>query len=424
MRRFLFTVAFAWATSHASTVMVARVEGAIDPATAGYVVAAIRHAEAANAELLVLEIDTPGGLMEAMRNITGAMLNATVPVAVHVTPAGARAASAGAFICAASHVAAMAPGTHLGAAHPVGVGGAMDSIMSGKAVNDAAAQIRALAAQRGRDPAWYERSVRESVSATAQEARELGVIDLLARDRDELLRLLDGRTVTVGDSTKVLATRDASVQEVPMGLRFRLLHQLANPNLAYIFLILGFYGLYFELSNPGSILPGVVGGILLLLGLFALQMMPVNYVGVLLIAFAMLLFLAEVKITSHGLLTLGGVVALVLGSLMLFDTAEEVYRVSLSVIVPVVAVTLAFFVFAVGAGIRAQRRRPTTGAVGLVGARGVVTEDLSPSGKVFVEGELWFATSDERVEKGAEVIVARVDGMRLTVRRARSSDAS
>jgi len=312
---------------------------------------------------------------------------------------------------------AMSPGTHLGAAHPVGIGGAMDSVMSGKAENDAAAQIRGLAAQRGRNAAWYENSVRESVSATAEEALALGVIDLVARDRGSLLTLLDGRTVALGDTTRLLATRDAIVKEIPMSLRYRLLHQLANPNLAYIFLILGFYGLYFELSNPGSILPGVVGGILLLVGLFAMQMMPVNYVGVLLIGFGMLLFLAEVKITSHGLLTLGGIVALVLGSLMLFDSAEEVYRVSLSVIIPAVAVTAGFFLFAVGAGIRAQRRRPVTGAEGLVGMVGKVIEPLSPEGKVFLAGELWFAGADEPIEAGAKIIVKEVEGMRLLVRR-------
>ncbi len=402
--------------------MVARVEGAIDPATARYVVETIRRAAAEEAEMVILELDTPGGLMEAMRDITGAMLNSAVPVVVFVTPAGARAASAGAFICAAAHVAAMSPGTHLGAAHPVGVGGVMDSIMAGKAVNDAAAQIRGLAKQRNRNADWFERSVRQSLSATAEEALEFNVIDIVARDRQELLRALEGREVTVGDSLRVLRT-EGEVVEVPMGLRFRVLHQLANPNLAYIFLILGFYGLYFELSNPGSIFPGVVGGILMLLGLFALQMMPVNYVGVLLIAFAMLLFLAEVKIASHGLLTLGGIVALVLGSLMLFDTAEEVYRVSLSVIVPAVAVTVAFFIFAVGAGIRAQRRRPVTGAPGLVGARGTVVEPLDPRGKVFVEGEIWFASSPHRLDRGEPVEVTAVEGMELIVRRAASETA-
>ncbi|MBN1423546.1 nodulation protein NfeD [Candidatus Fermentibacteria bacterium] len=399
----------------AGVVMVARIDGAINPATAGYAVRAIEEAQQSNAHVLILEIDTPGGLMESMRSITGAMLNASIPVVVHVAPAGARAASAGAFICAASHIAAMSPGTHLGAAHPVGMGGAMDSIMSGKAESDAAAQIRSLATQRGRNASWYENSVRESLSATAKEALDLGVIDLLARDRTELLQLLDGRTVTINDTQRVLSTKDAVVKDFRMSLRFRLLHQIANPNLAYIFLILGFYGLYFELSNPGSIFPGVVGGILLLLGIFAMQMMPVNYVGVLLIAFAMLLFLAEIKITSYGLLTLGGIVALVLGSLMLFDTTEEVYRVSLSVIIPVVAVTVAFFLFAVGMGVRAQRRRPVTGASGLLGARGTVVGTLAPSGKVFVNGEIWFATAQEQIEEGADVVVTGVDGMRLTV---------
>lgn len=421
MHRFAIALSILCATVSADTIMVARIDGAINPATAGYALQAIGKAERSKAHLIILEIDTPGGLMESMRSITGAILNASIPVVVHVTPAGARAASAGAFVCAASHIAAMSPGTHLGAAHPVGVGGAMDSVMSGKAESDAAAQIRSLALQRGRNAAWYEASVRESLSATAEEALASGVIELLARDRGELLQLLDGRMVTINETPRRLSTRDAVVEDFRMGLRFRLLHQLANPNLAYIFLILGFYGLYFELSNPGSIFPGVVGGILLLVGLFAMQMMPVNYVGVLLIAFAMLLFLAEIKITSYGLLTLGGIVALVLGSLMLFDTAEEVYRVSLSVIIPVVAATAAFFVFAVGMGFRAQRRRPLTGALGLLGAHGTVVEALAPTGKVFVEGEIWFASAKETLEKGTDIRVTGVDGMWLTVTNAPES---
>jgi membrane-bound serine protease (ClpP class) len=278
--------------------------------------------------------------------------------------------------------------------------------------------MRALAEQRGRNAEWYERSVRESVSATADEAFELGVIDFIAKNRTELLEKLDGREVTlVDDVTKSLNLKGAGIVEIPMSLRDRLLHQLANPNLAYIFLLLGFYGLYFELSNPGSIFPGVVGGILLLLGLFALQMMPVNYVGVLLIAFAMLLFLVEIKVPSHGLLTIGGIVALVLGSLMLFDTTDRLYRVSWSVLVPAVGVTVAFFLFAVGMGIRAQRKQPATGREGLVGLVGEVTEPLEPDGRVFVEGELWFASADEPIETGETIQVVAVHGMKLKVRR-------
>ena len=413
---------FASSIAYSSHVVVAKVEGAIDPATATYIVTTLNRAEEMEAELLILELDTPGGLMESMREIAAEILNSSVPVAVYVAPPGARAASAGAFISAAAHIVAMAPSTHIGAAHPVGLGGGqMDSTMADKAENDAAAQMRALAEQRGRNAEWYERSVRESVSATASEALELGVIDLIAKSRSELLAALKGREVTlVNDSTKILDLESADVIEMPMSLRDRLLHQLANPNLAYIFLLLGFYGLYFELSNPGSIFPGVVGGILLLLGLFALQMMPVNYVGVLLIAFAMLLFLVEIKVPSHGLLTIGGIVALVLGSLMLFDTTDRLYRVSWSVLVPAVGITVAFFLFAVGMGIRAQRKQPTTGREGLVGLVGEATEALKPNGRVFVEGELWFASSDEPIESGELVEIVAVQGMKLKVRRAGS----
>jgi len=406
------------APAHAD-IRVARVEGAIDPATAAYIVDTLKKAEDSG-DIYILEIDTPGGLMESMRDIASEFLNTTVPVIVYVTPSGARAASAGVFISAAAHIVAMAPGTHMGAAHPVGIGGAkMDSVMAGKVENDAAAQMRAIAEKRGRNATWYEDAVRKSVSATAEEALELGIIDIIADTRAELLEYIDGKQVTViDDEILTISSEGETVVETPMSFRFKLLHELANPNLAYIFLLLGFYGLYFELSNPGSIFPGVVGGILLLLGLFALQMMPVNYVGVLLIAFAMVLFLAEIKIPSHGLLTIGGVVALVLGSLMLFDTTEALYRVSWSVLLPAVLMTVAFFMFAVGMGIRAQRRQPTTGREGLIGLEGEVVEPLNPKGKVFLNGEYWFAETDgEEIRHGETVRVQSVEGMTLHVKR-------
>ncbi len=402
-----------------SPIVVAGVEGTIDPATAKYIVMTLEKAERMDAELLLIELDTPGGLMESMREITSEILNSSIPVVVYVAPPGARAASAGVFISAAAHIVAMAPSTHLGAAHPVGLGPSqMDSVMSGKVESDAAAQMRALANQRGRNVEWYEQSVRQSVSATADEALELGVIDLIATDRNDLLKKIDGMEVELaGDVKKVIGSMDRELVEIPMGLRDKLLHYLANPNLAYIFLILGFYGLYFELSNPGSIFPGVVGVILLLLGIFAMQMMPVNYVGILLIAFGMFLFLIELKIPSHGLLTIGGVVSLVLGSLMLFDSTDAFYRVSWAVLIPVVAVTVAFFVFAVGMGLKAQRKQPTTGREGLIGAVAQVTEPLTPQGKVFLQGELWFASADEDIPAGSNVRIKAVTGMKLHVDR-------
>jgi len=400
-----------------SPIVVAGVQGTIDPATSKYIVMTLEKAERMDAELLLIELDTPGGLMESMREITAEILNSRIPVVVYVSPPGARAASAGVFISAAAHVIAMAPGTHLGAAHPVGLGPSqMDSVMSGKVESDAAAQMRALANQRSRNVEWYERSVRKSVSATAEEALELGVIDLIATNRDELLRKIDGMEVELaGDIKKVIASSGRELVEIPMGLRDKLLHYLANPNLAYIFLILGFYGLYFELSNPGSIFPGVTGVILLLLGIFAMQMMPVNYVGIVLIAFGMFLFLIELKIPSHGLLTIGGIVSLVLGSLMLFDTTEAFYRVSWVVLIPVVAVTVAFFVFAIGMGLRAQRKQPATGREGLVGAVAEVVEPLTPHGRVFLQGELWFASADEDIPAGSNVRIIAVTGMKLLV---------
>jgi len=399
---------------------VLTIDGAIQPISAQVIVQAIGKAERDKREALVILLDTPGGLDASMRDIIKRILVSEVPVVVYVAPAGSRAASAGTFIAYAAHVSAMSPGTSIGAATPVNVGGSdVQKDLSRKVRNDAVSYIRSLAAQRGRNADWAEKAVREGGSLPEDEALKLHVVDYVARNLDELSKKMDGRQVTVAGLTRTLHTRDAVRHEVASSWRQKLLGRILDPNIAYILFILGFYGLIFELSNPGAILPGIVGGICILLAFLAFQALPVNLTGVFLILFAMLLFLVDVKVQSHGLLALGGVVSLVLGSLVLMSGDGGGMRISLSVILTVAVVTALFFAVVVGAGYRALRRKPITGREGLVGERGVAVTDLpSREGRIFVHGEYWAAEADERIEKGAPVIVDRVDGLRLRVHRA------
>jgi len=399
---------------------VLTIDGAIQPISAQVIVQAIGKAERDKREALVILLDTPGGLDASMRDIIKRILVSEVPVVVYVAPAGSRAASAGTFIAYAAHVSAMSPGTSIGAATPVNLGGGgMDSTMAHKVRNDAVSYIRSLATQRGRNAAWAEKAVREGGSLPEDEALKLHVVDYVARNLDELSKKMDGRQVTVAGLTRTLHTRDAVHHEVASSWRQKLLGRILDPNIAYILFILGFYGLIFELSNPGAILPGIVGGICILLAFLAFQALPVNLTGVFLILFAMLLFLVDVKVQSHGLLSLGGVVSLVLGSLVLLSGDGGGMRISLSVILSVALVTVLFFAVVVGAGYRALRRKPLTGREGLVGERGVAVTDLpSHDGRIFIHGEYWAAEADERIEKGAPVVVDRVDGLRLRVHRA------
>lgn len=406
--------------SDSTRVLRARLQDAIGPASRSFLVRAIDRAEEQRAACLVIEIDTPGGLDESMRDIVKRILAADVPVVVFVAPAGARAASAGFLILQAAHVAAMAPGTSTGAAHPVPIGGgaAPDTTMRAKIENDAASFARSLAQKRRRNVAWAESAVRQSASVSAQEALERGVVDRLASDLPDLLRQIDSLQVEVASGPRRLATRGAAVETVEMTWRDRVLSSIANPNVAYVLLMLGTTGLAMELWNPGAILPGVVGAISLLLAFFALQVLPVSHVGLLLLLVGIVLLLLEIKVTSYGALTLGGVTALTFGSLLLFDTPRALVRVSWSVIVPVVVFTTIFFLFIVGKGLGAQRRRPVTGPEGLVGERGRADSDLAPEGRVFVHGEYWDARADSTVHAGEPVRVVAVEGRRLVVRRA------
>jgi len=397
-------------------------EGAIQPITAEIFKKAIDRAEREHREALVVRLDTPGGLDSSMRDIIKRILISEVPVVVFVAPPGARAASAGTFIAYAAHVAAMSPGTSIGAATPIQMGGGdIQKDLGRKVKNDAVSYIRSLATQRGRNADWAEKAVREGGSLPEAEALKMKVVDLVARDLKELLAELDGRTVVVAGVTRTLHTKGATTNEFKPSWRQALLSRLIDPNIAYILFILGFYGLLFELSNPGAVLPGIVGGICLLLAFLAFSALPVNLTGVFLIVFAMVLFLVDVKAQSHGLLTLGGVVSLVLGSLILLGGETGVGRISLVVVGTVAAVTVLFFAFVVGAGLRAQRRKSVTGWEGLIGERGQVVTALAPGGKVFVHGEYWNAETSERgeaIDVGASVIVERVDGMTLRVRKA------
>lgn len=402
------------------TVLWATVDDIIGPISAGYVVDAIDQAEKDRATALVIALDTPGGLDTAMRQMIKKVLSSTVPVCVYVSPQGARAASAGVYLTYSAQVAAMAPGTNLGAATPVSLGGGgMDSTMAHKVTNDAEAYIRSLARLRDRNETWAARAVREAVSLPAEDAVAEHVVNFIAADRADLLRKMDGMTVAVaGDSSHVIRSAGAVIREYPMSWRYRILSLLNNPTVAYMLLMLGFYGLFFELSNPGSIFPGVVGGICIILGLFALQNLSVNYAGLLLIVFGVVLFFLETQITSHGLLALGGSAALLVGSLLLIRSPEPYLRVSLKVIIPVVAVTAGFFLFAVTLAVRAQQRKIVTGSEGLVGLIAICRTPLAPVGKVFVAGEHWTARSADggTIPEGTRVEILSVEHLEVIVK--------
>jgi membrane-bound serine protease (ClpP class) len=406
----------AWA---AAPVSILKLDGVISPVTVRLVDAALARAQAERSGALVLELDTPGGLERSMRVICQRLLNADLPVIVYVSPTGGRAASAGVFITMAAHVAAMAPATNIGAAHPVAISGSVDKESMKKIENDAAAFARSIAVQRGRNADWAERAVRQSVSITEREAVKLKVVDLVAESLPDLLDKIDGRTVKTARGPVTLATRGAVVKPIEIGFRDRVLNVITDPNVAYILMMLGMLGLFFELSNPGVILPGVIGGISIILAFFAFQTLPINFAGLLLILFGVVLLIAEIKVVSHGVLAIGGVVAMALGSIMLFDAPELDVRVSWWVITPTVAVTAGVFLFMIAAGIRALRARSIVGVPALVGQLGVAREALAPEGQVQVQGELWRAVvRGTPVEQGTRVRVLDVKGLTLTVEKA------
>jgi len=399
-------------------VLLAKVNGAISPVTAKFITESIDRTEADKAVCLIIELDTPGGLDDSMRTIIKRMLASKVPIVVYVAPSGSRAASAGAFITIAAHVAAMAPGTAIGAAHPVALmqSGPMDTNMSAKVTHDAAAYIRSIAEKRGRNAAWAELAVRESVSLSETEALKKKVIDLIAPSTPALLEALDGRSVNLGETSVKLKTKDAQVTEITMNWRDLFLEVIANPNVAYVLFMFGLLGLYFELANPGAILPGVVGAISLILAFFAFQTLSVNLAGVLLIVLGIILLIIDVKAATHGVLTVGGLIAMFIGSLMLFNYDDPAFRVSLRVIIPVVLAVGLFFILGTWLSIRALARRPASGAAGLIGTKGDARTAVDlHGGQVFVAGAHWNAVSEKPISSGAKIIVESVNGMTLRV---------
>lgn len=398
-------------------VYVLRAVGSINPGLAGYILEGIRQAEKERAHALLIVLDTPGGLDSSMRDIVQGIVNAQLPVIVYVHPKGARAASAGVVITLAATVAAMTPGTNIGAAHPVAIGSQkMDKAMQEKVLNDMVAYVRSLAHDRGRNADWAEKAVRQSVSISAEEAAKQKVVDLVAVDIPELLQKLEGRQVMVHRQSIRLATAQAQVVELPISWRHRILAHLADPNLAMILMVLGMAGLYFELAHPGAILPGVLGGICLLLALYAFQALPVNFIGILLLLLAFIFFILEVYVTSYGLLALAGLISLALGGLMLYRQDGAGVAISPEVLISTLIIIASFFLVIAWLAVRAQLHRPLTGTAGLVGARGTALTDLAPQGRVLVHGEYWEARASTFISAGTPVEVVKVEGLRLVVR--------
>ena len=407
-------------TQEKAPVFVIEVDGIINPATAKFITESIDQASQEGGQCLIIKLDTPGGLMDSMRIIIKKMLASNIPIIVYVAPSGARAASAGVFITMAANIAAMAHGTHIGAAHPVTLGGGEgkeSKTMTDKILNDTVSYIKTIAKNRGKNVEWAEKAVRQSVSITEEEALKLNVIDLISPDIQDLLTKIDGRVLKFDGITRTLHTKGVQPRSMEMSWRYKLLDIISNPTIAYILLMLGIYGIFFELSNPGAILPGVVGGIFIILAFFALQMLPISFAGLALILFALILFIAEIKVVSHGLLTVGGVISLFLGSLMLIESPAEYMKISLSVIIPAVLVSGGFFAFAITMAVKARLTKPTTGKEGILGEMGIATTAIAPEGKISIHGEFWNAMSDQTIEKGERVQVIGMTNLKLKVKK-------
>ena len=398
-------------------VALATYDGVINPVSAEYLHDALDWAEANGAQALIVALNTPGGLDTSMRLIIKDITGATIPVVVYVSPSSGRAASAGVFITMAAHVAAMAPGTNIGAAHPVNMGGGeMDNTMKEKVENDSVAYIKSIAQQRGRNAAWAEDAVRKSVSVTEREAVKLKVVDVVAEDLPALLKALDGRTINLRSGPMVLKTAGASVREFPMGIRLEWLKAISDPNIAYLLMTIGTIGIIAELYSPGAILPGIVGAISLILAFYSFQSLPVNYAGVLLFLLGIVFFVLEASVTSYGLLAIGGVISMLIGSVMLIKTDAEFLRISWSLIVPVVTLAAVLALLIVGLGVKAIQRRPVTGREEMVGLVGIAKTALAPQGQLAVHGELWEAVSEQPLRPGDEAEITGMDGLRLRVK--------
>ncbi len=414
MKKLLFTLISFALLAHLCypSILKITVDAPIHPITSEYIIKSIQQAEAENASLLIMRLNTPGGLDTSMREIIEKILNSKVPVVTFVSPSGSRAASAGFFIGIASDVFVMAPGTNTGAAHPVGVsmtGQQMDETMAEKVTNDAASYIKSIAEKRGRNISMAEDAVRKSLSYTEVEAYEGNLIDLIAKDEAEIIESLHGKNIQTFDGTeRILSLDKETIIDLPMSPRQKFLLTISNPNLAYILLMLGLLGLYFEFSNPGAILPGVLGGICLLLAIFSFQILPINYVGLLLILLAIGLFILEIKVQSYGILSVGGIIAMLIGSIMLINAPIPELRPSLNFIIPVAVGISLIFVFLIFIAVRAHSKKVFTGKEGLVGETGTASTPINPEGKVFVMGEIWNAESEEEIPKGSKVEIIEV----------------
>lgn len=404
---------------NAQKVISVKIDGPIHPPAAAFIKSGIQEAEESGASCLLIHLNTPGGLLKSTRVIVGDILESRVPVVVYVAPGGAHAGSAGVFITMAAHVAAMAPGTNIGAAHPVGAqGGITDTVMNEKTTNDAAAFIRAIARKRNRNFDWAEQAVRNSVSLSEEEALENNVIDLVAASERELLTKLEGKAIQLQSGTHTLKTASADIVRKEMSFWEKLLDKISDPNIAYILMMVGFYGILFELYNPGAMVPGIAGVISLILAFYSMHTLPVNMAGLALIIFAIILFLLEIKVTSYGMLTIGGVISLFLGSVMLIRSGSpwEVVQISLGVIIPATILTALFFITVIGIGLKAQRSTPFSGVESMLGSVGVSTTPLVPTGTVKLHGELWTARSLKGdIEQGREVKVVKVQDLTLLV---------
>jgi len=396
-----------------------QLNGIINPITSQYVVNGIEEAELEGVECLILQIDTPGGLDTSMRDIIKKILNTPIPVIVYVSPSGSRAASAGVFITLASHIAVMAPGTNIGAATPVTMGeGEIDEAMKAKMVNDAAAYIKSIANSRGRNAEWAEKAVREGASITEQEAIENGTIEFIAQDIDELIQIVNGVKVNLPDGKRTLNTKNATIQSLKMNFKDLFLHSLSNPNIAYVLLFIGIYGILGEFSNPGTFFPAIVGGICLILAFISFQSIPINIGGLLLIIFGILLFIIEIYTPTFGILSAGGITALILGSFMLPQSTAPFLRISIGLIISMSLTTAGFFIFALSKGLRIQWKKPVTGKETIIGKIGIVKTALNPSGSIFIQGERWQAQSrEEFIQAGEEVEVIETKGLNLVVKK-------
>jgi membrane-bound serine protease (ClpP class) len=407
----------------AQTILSIDINASINPSTESYIHRSVEKAKKDKVECLLIHLNTPGGLLVSTRNIISDIMQSPIPVVVYISPSGAQSASAGVFITLSAHIAAMAPGTNIGAAHPVSMQSSMDSTMMEKSTNDAVAFIRSIAEKRGRNMDWAENTVRHSISITATEALNNKVIDLIAETDKELLNAIDGRIIQTATGSIKLNTKNALVRTYEMSFSEKMLNVISDPNIAYMLLMLGFFGIMFELFNPGAILPGIVGVISLILSLYSMHTLPINYAGMALIFFALLLFVLEIKIMTHGILAIGGIISLLLGSMILINTSTgEIGRISWSVIITITIITTLFFLFIIGLGIKAQKRKPVTGIEALIGETGESKDILNPEGMVFVHGELWRAESvSGEIKKGEKITVTGRSNFKLFVKALKDS---